>query len=71
MKKFIAIVAVVAFAASFTACKKDYKCTCTSNCFGFTSSASATAHLKKSDAKTWCEGNAGSSSGCTYSCSLD
>lgn len=29
MKKVLTLVAVVAFAASFTACKKDRKCICT------------------------------------------
>lgn len=29
MKKVLAIIAIVAFAASFSACKKDYTCTCT------------------------------------------
>ena len=29
MKKVLAIVAIVAFAASFSACKKEYSCDCT------------------------------------------
>ena len=29
MKKVLAIVAIAAFAASFTACKKEYTCDCT------------------------------------------
>ena len=71
MKKIIAIVAVIAFASAFTACKKDYTCTCTYNCYGTSGSSSATAHMKKSDADTWCTAQAASTTGCTYSCSLN
>lgn len=36
MKKGLAIFAIVAFASSFVACKKDYTCTCTSGTSTFT-----------------------------------
>jgi hypothetical protein len=66
--------AVLVAASSFTSCKKDYTCECTSTyTYGgvsTTSNYSATAHLKKSDAKTWCTGQAGSGTGYTYSCAL-
>lgn len=72
MKKFIAILAVVAVGATFTACKKSYTCTCTSTYNGQSTTSSYTSpKIKKSTAKTWCEGNAGSSYGYSYSCSLD
>ena len=34
MKKVLTILAIAAFATSFTACKKDYTCTCTHDLLG-------------------------------------
>lgn len=76
MKKFIPLAAVAVLALTFTSCKKDYSCTCTSTVGG--SSASSTTSLgkqTKKDAKAACEALASSSTigGTTYSvsCSLD
>lgn len=75
MKKVLSFVAVVALAASFTACKKDYTCTCTATAAGITTTSSATAKLSKKDAEAWCGDQssettvAGTTS--TTTCSLD
>lgn len=57
MKKVLSLVAVVALAASFTACKKDYTCDCT-----YTWSDGSTTDYsyellksKKKDAEAWCD----------------
>lgn len=52
MKKVLAIFAIIAFASSFVACKKEYVCTCT---FIDGSVISTTYEkMKKSDAKDQC-----------------
>lgn len=60
MKKVLSLVAVVAIAASFTACKKDYTCACT-----YTYTVGSTDYTydysydllksKKKDAEAWCD----------------
>ncbi|MFH1321878.1 MAG: hypothetical protein ABII90_14660 [Bacteroidota bacterium] len=51
MKKVLAIIAIVAFAASFSACKKDYTCSCTVS--GLTITAEF-LKVKKADAEDSC-----------------
>ena len=51
MKKILAILAVAAFAASFTSCKKDYTCECSWN---GTSIGSATIHATKGKSTSVC-----------------
>lgn len=59
MKK-ITLLAVVAIAASFASCKKDYTCVCTvpsssSSAFAGTSYTYDLGKIKKKDAKSSCE----------------
>jgi hypothetical protein len=74
MKKTVLLAAILVVAFG-TSCKKNYTCTCTSTVGGISSSASATAKMKKKDAKTWCDtGNSSTSYGGTTSsttCKLD
>lgn len=55
MKKVLTVLAIAAFAVSFTACKKDYTCTCTHDLLG---TATPTKYeytkVKKDDAETAC-----------------
>lgn len=51
MKKVLTLVAVVALAASFTACKKDHTCTCTESGVEI----KTTVNSKKSVAMAMCE----------------
>jgi len=56
MKKAIAILSIVAFAASFTACKKDYTCKCTYDLSGTSTTISYEyTKVKKADAEEACE----------------
>ena len=55
MKKVLTILAIAAIAVSFTACKKDYTCTCTHDLFGTaTSTKYEYEKVKKDDAETAC-----------------
>jgi hypothetical protein len=54
MKK-ITLLAVAALAITFTSCKKDYTCTCTTTYAGITATSSTTLHDTKSNATTACE----------------
>lgn len=71
MKKFIAILAIVAFAGSMTSCKKDYTCTCTATVLGFTSTSKTTIKNTKKKAEEACTANQTTTAGVTYSCKLD
>jgi hypothetical protein len=68
MKKLALLAVVVAFGA--TACKKTYKCTCTSTVGGVSTSASATSpsKMKKADAEKWCDSNSSSTAGVSVTC---
>lgn len=86
MKKFIGIAAVAALALGFTSCKKVYTCECTITYkvpknFDWTTGtytyetvtdkeSYTSGKIKKKDAEAWCTGNAGSSTGYTYTCAL-
>jgi hypothetical protein len=86
MKKVIGVLAVAALALGFTSCKKVYTCECTTTYEYPTSYDWTTGNyvyetrtekesytsgkIKKKDAEAWCNGNAGSSAGYTYSCAL-
>lgn len=71
MKKVLAILAIAAFATSFTACKKDYVCECTVTDSGTVLSTSTyTAKLKKSDAEVWCGDSESTVGTMVVSCSL-
>lgn len=63
MKKGLAILTIVAFAAFFTACKKDYTCECTTKdgTGAVLASSSATGKMTKSDAESWCSAGESSS----------
>ena len=52
MKKVLTIVAVVAFAASFTACKKDRTCVCPDDP---SDQEFQTGKMSASDAETYCD----------------
>lgn len=57
MKKVLSLVAVVALAASFTACKKDYTCDCVYTWSDGTTTDYSYELLKskKGDAEDWCD----------------
>ena len=55
MKKVLAILAIAAFATSFTACKKDYTCTCSHDLLGTTTPTMYEFEkVKKDEAETAC-----------------
>lgn len=54
MKKVTSIAAIVLLAVSFTACKKDWTCTCT-NADGQETAKYEFKNLSKKDAKTGCD----------------
>lgn len=62
MKKGLAIFAIIAFASSFVACKKDYTCTCT---YSGTTTTYKLGKMKKSDAESACAVYAIGGSSCT------
>jgi hypothetical protein len=69
MKKLLLVAAVAGFA--MTSCKKDYTCTCKVTDNGTVLSESKyTAKLKKSEAESWCSGNATSGT-LKAECTLD
>jgi hypothetical protein len=70
MKKLMLLASAAMIVASMTSCKKDYTCVCTVTGPGYSESVSATAHLKKSDAKTWCSAGNSSAGGYTETCDL-
>jgi len=72
MKKVMSFLAVVALIATVnTSCKKNYTCECCATCSGTKTCGSATAKMKKKDAKAWCEDHHHeTSSGCTHDCDL-
>ena len=70
MKKVLSLVAVVAFAASFTACKKDHTCSCTGT-DGASDFSVTYVKSKKSDAQGWCDDYADTWSTWYSECTLD
>jgi hypothetical protein len=65
MKKLSLLsIAALFVATSFTSCKKDYTCTCTSSGSGITASASTVINDTKANAEETCnKGDATTSSG--------
>jgi len=69
MKKVFAICAVALFAVSFTSCKKDYTCTCTTVVTGIDDVVTtSTLNASKKDATTACDAaGAGAATTCVIS----
>ncbi len=73
MKKVFAICAVALFAVSFSSCKKDYTCDCTTteSITGTTTTSSSTINATKADAEEACDAMDLTFGTSTTECELD
>ena len=74
MKKLSLFVVAALFAVGFTACKKEYTCTCTTTEAGNNTTTSTIIDLgkqSKKDAETACDARVTSVSGYTMTCAID
>lgn len=69
MKKLF-IIAVVAFVATLTSCKKEWTCECCVDCGGGKICGQETKKETKKDAQERCDEGQVSSGGCTTTCEL-
>lgn len=71
MKKLVLFsFATLLVASTFTSCKKDYTCECSTTYNGVTTTASGTVNGTKSDAKEACEKGTSSAGGITVTCAI-
>jgi len=69
-KKLLFSAAVLIAASTFTSCKKDYTCECTTTAAGYSATASVTINTTKAKAKDACNATATSMAGYTTTCAI-
>jgi hypothetical protein len=68
--KTIILTFVFIVGVCLTSCKKDYTCTCTSDCSGSSITSTASYHSTKKKAKESCD-QAAATPGCTTTCTIN